>query len=93
MYFASTYNLVAHCIFIPRQWGITSKKETEVINLHKKTEYMTIDCLLIFISSSTYLVIDLKFNNPPSLEKISIDQDSNEKKYIVPRSLGPDDQG
>lgn len=49
-----------------------SKKETEVISLLKKPDYMTIDYLLIFISSSTYLVIDLKFNNPLSYRKFQL---------------------
>lgn len=38
-------------------------KETKVISLPQKPDYMTIDCLLIFISSSTFLLIDLNFDN------------------------------
>lgn len=60
-----------------------SNKEIKVIDLLKITDYMTIDCLLIFISPSTFSLIDLNFNNPLFLYKISIDQDSNAKKFIV----------
>lgn len=60
-----------------------SKKETEVISLLKKPDYMTIDCLLIFISSNTYLVIDLKFNNPFLLENFNWSRFQWKEMYSV----------